>query len=447
MNILEGILLVGVVWCFTPVSSLDCLQSAVQSRAEECFSDVIADWNYTQLLNLSYTQLLSVITENPTLMCSDFESKKSAFLCLANATVSCMKVDDQIGSIMPDPHRTVDGVEYLCNHTQDVDTECVKDTQDADYQCIESRTTVSNFTFTSVQAHICEVFATFRDCRSETLGRCARNTRDVYVNYIENYLTPPECRSRPPQGVQNGSSVEQDCSPLTTSQETDNCYGQLSHTLEVGVPRVLDIVLADPAILCRHLKAFQNATNCAGNISKICFSTGQQSDIQPDFDILTSAMDHMCDHIDDVDSACIKRKHAVDLPPCVTSKARAAGKHPSFDDFLSARFLCWSIETTLGCLSEVLDSCSGQTRKIYLHFAHDYLTLPTCENFTTRADGWTGGVGSNAPHQPGDAGPTTYVTAGTDCPTGRASHSGMSSGLLWFLAALGLKTAGGYLQL
>ncbi|KAK7111131.1 uncharacterized protein [Littorina saxatilis] len=192
VNFFCGLFVFGMLCgcCLATATDVDCKnQTSLLQAQENCFSQLGLS------LDVDIGQIQNAIQDNPDFVCSNPGAFKSGMSCSLTVARSCLESAGVTTDILPQGDRISAGIDYLCDHSQDLDTECIQQTKPALQQCATSGTVslLSGNTNTNVTYITCKSFEIAVNCTRDILASCAHQTADILAYYAENYATPAVC--------------------------------------------------------------------------------------------------------------------------------------------------------------------------------------------------------------------------------------------------------------
>ncbi|KAK7088388.1 uncharacterized protein [Littorina saxatilis] len=175
------------------VQGVDCTDMmAEQAEKNKCLT------KYGITSETDVDQLQTSIKTNLNSTCKDIEKYKSALTCAITISKDCKVSRGEDPNVIPDPKKVSEGVSYLCDHYQEIDSPCYQRVSEATSQCLvfKVQAAFSDPGEQDTTLVTCKTLEFSIDCMNQNLNVCPGKTLEVFVNYIQ-YFIPPACGGAP----------------------------------------------------------------------------------------------------------------------------------------------------------------------------------------------------------------------------------------------------------
>ncbi|XP_025085336.1 uncharacterized protein LOC112558803 isoform X9 [Pomacea canaliculata] len=330
--------------------------------------------------------------------CRNKEKYKLAFRCAINIDKQCSSELDTL----PDETKVAQGIDFLCQHANDLDEECLQRTGDEIKGCADIKT-LRRFVRadpTDLTSSTCSYFQTIYDCTKEHRQVCSGNTLQIVLEVLNVYFRPPACSSFDNSTNNEGNPLTTlspstiaptltgrmsenfvNCSSIYSIQESQKeCFRRENFTMEVpGVDaRQTKRLLNDASPLgadnlqnaCRNLRGYDRALECATEVTQKCLPLF--ASYIPTARSTKMMYKELCGNISVIDFECLKSASSR-LFDCSYKKGFEIGRKGSLTNIL-----CLTSTVTVECFLEVLPPCGCLMTKLFVETFRLYLTPSAC---------------------------------------------------------------------
>ncbi|XP_076469769.1 uncharacterized protein LOC143300122 [Babylonia areolata] len=128
---------------------------------------------------------------DPQRVCREKETFSDLFDCLAGTTTKCLTTEEE-KDYLPDPTLAKEGLNYLCQHADDIDGECYNQTYSDVFGCVNQLSADNIMWNDTASTRACVTVDITHDCIHEHVD-CDVKTRDLLLKFQDEYRKPKGC--------------------------------------------------------------------------------------------------------------------------------------------------------------------------------------------------------------------------------------------------------------